>query len=56
VSGVDTGRVRYFKILSLELKFDGDLPLGVWKMWLKFHNSWTLFARVFYFSPKVSLF
>jgi hypothetical protein len=55
VSGIDTGRVWYFKLWSLELKFGGDLPLGVWKLWLKFNNFWTPFARVFYFSPEVGL-
>jgi hypothetical protein len=53
MSGVNTGRVRYSRLLSFELKFYGDLPYGVYKLELKSHDFWTPFDGVFEFSLNV---
>jgi len=51
----DLGHVRYFKLWSFELKFDGDLPFSVLELWLKFHDFWTPFDGVLDFSLSVSV-
>jgi hypothetical protein len=51
-SSSNTRRVRYSWPWNFALKLCGDIPLGVW---LKFHNFWIPFGRVFYFSLKIAL-